>query len=138
MTQYRELAFELLRSSLTQLRFDADAVERVRAQIIANLAREAEDPDDIAGKAWWRMVFPDHPYGRPVSGTPETVAAITVDDLRRAVATGFVRKHLILGFVGDITPAELGPLLDKTLLDCPRMRRGHKFLSPNRCSAMLP
>ena len=119
LTQYRELAFELLRLSLTQLRFDGDAVERVRAQIIANLAREAEDPDDIAGKAWWRMVFPGHPYGRSVSGTPETVAAITVDDLRRAVAIGFVRKHLILGFVGDITPAELGPLLDKTFGELP-------------------
>jgi zinc protease len=114
LTQYRELAFELLRLSLTDLRFDTDAVERVRAQIMANLARQAEDPDDIAGKAWWRMVFPDHPYGRSVEGTPETVAAISVDDLRRAVTIGFVRKHLKLGFVGDITPAELGPLLDKT------------------------
>jgi zinc protease len=63
LTQYRELAFELLRLSLTQLRFDGDAVERVRAQIIANLAREAEDPDDVAGKAWWRMVFPATPTG---------------------------------------------------------------------------
>jgi zinc protease len=114
LSQYRELAFELLRLSLTELRLDADAVERVRAQLIAILAREAEDPDAIASKAFWRMSFPDHPYGRPVGGTPETVSAITIEELRRAASVTFVREHLVLGVVGDITPAELGPLLDRT------------------------
>jgi zinc protease len=114
LTQYRDLAFELLRLSLTELRLDEDAVERVRAQLIAVLLREAEDPDAIAAKAFWRMTFPDHPYGRPVSGTPESVAAIAIEDLRRAVALTFLRKHLVLAVVGDITPAELGPLLDRT------------------------
>ena len=80
----------------------------------AVLLREAEDPDAIAAKAFWRMTFPDHPYGRPVSGTPESVAAIAIEDLRRAVGLTFLRKHLVLAVVGDITPAELGPLLDRT------------------------
>jgi zinc protease len=114
LTRYRDLAFELLRLSLTEPRFEVGAVERVRAQLIAELARQAEDPDAIAGKAWWRMTFPDHPYGRSVPGTPESVAAITIEDLRRAAALGFLREHLILGVVGDITPAELGALIDTT------------------------
>jgi zinc protease len=114
LTRYRDLAFDLVRLSLTELRLDADAVERVRAQQIAVLAREAEDPDAIASKAFWRMTFPDHGYGRPVGGTPESAAAITIEELRRAASVTFLRDHLILGVVGDITPAELGPLLDRT------------------------
>ncbi len=114
LTKYRELAFDLLRLSLSELRLDPVAVERVRAQLIAVLAREAEDPDAIASKGFWRMAFPDHPYGRPVSGTPQTVAAITIEELRRAASVGFLRDHLVIGVVGDITPDELGPLLDRT------------------------
>ena len=114
LTRYRELAFDLLRLSLTELRLDQDAVERVRAQLIAVLAREAEDPDAIASKAFWRMTFPAHPYGAPVGGTPESIAALTIEELRRAASVTFLRDHLILGVVGDITPAELGPLLDRT------------------------
>jgi zinc protease len=114
LTRYRELAFDLLRLSLTELRLDRDAVERVRAQLIAVLAREAEDPDAMASKAFWRMAFPAHPYGTPVGGTPESVAALTVEELRRAASVAFVKDHLILGVVGDIAPAELGSLLDRT------------------------
>jgi zinc protease len=119
LSKYRELAFDLLRLSLTELRLDPDAVERVRAQLIAILAREAEDPDAIASKAFWRMAFPDHPYGRPVGGTPETVPAITIEELRRAISVTFLRDQLVLGVVGDITPAELGPLLDRTFGSLP-------------------
>jgi zinc protease len=86
----------------------------VRAQLIAILAREAEDPDAIASKAFWRMTFPGHPYGTPVGGTPESITAITIEELRHAASVTFLRDHLILGVVGDITPAELGPLLDRT------------------------
>ena len=114
LTSYRELAFDLVRMALTDLHLEKGAVERVRAQLIATLAREAEDPDAIASKAFWRMSFPDHPYGKPVGGTPETVGAITIEELRRAAQVTFLKDHLVLGVVGDITPAQLGPLLDRT------------------------
>lgn len=114
LTRYRDLAFDLLRLSLTEPRFDPDAVERVRAQLLADLARQAEDPDTIAGRTWWRLTFPDHPYGLSVPGTPESVAAITIEELREAARLAFLREHLVLGVVGDITPAELGPLIDRT------------------------
>jgi zinc protease len=119
LTSYRELAFELVRMALTDLHLEKDAVERVRAQLMATLAREAEDPDAIAYKAFWRMSFPDHPYGKPVGGTTESVAAITIEELRRAASVAFVKDHLVLGVVGDITPAELGPLLDRTFGSLP-------------------
>ncbi|HXV25772.1 MAG TPA: pitrilysin family protein [Alphaproteobacteria bacterium] len=119
LTKHRDLAFDLLRLSLTELRLDQDAVERVRSQLIAMLAREAEDPDRIASKVFWRMSLADHPYGRPVSGTPETVAAITLEELRHAAALTFSRDQLMIGVVGDITAAELGPLLDRTFAAMP-------------------
>ncbi|MFQ5971380.1 MAG: M16 family metallopeptidase [Alphaproteobacteria bacterium] len=114
LTRNRDQAFELLRLALNEPRFDEPAVERIRSQILALLARQANDPDRIAGNAFWATVFPDHPYGRPRRGTPESVAAITIEDMRRFVAERFARDNLIIGVVGDVTAEELATLLDET------------------------
>ncbi|MFO1058949.1 MAG: pitrilysin family protein [Dongiaceae bacterium] len=114
LSDRREAGFELLRLALTAPRFDQPAVERIRGQLLAALAAEADDPARIADLAWWRAAFPEHPYGRPADGTAQSVARITVDDLRGFVAGHFGRNNMVLGVVGDIDAATLGPLLDRT------------------------
>ena len=42
----------------------------------AELRRREAEPDYLASRAWFARAFPDHPYGRPTRGTPESVAAI--------------------------------------------------------------
>ncbi|MEQ9574191.1 MAG: pitrilysin family protein, partial [Rhodospirillales bacterium] len=114
LTEYRDLAFDLLRQAMTQPRFDAEPVSRLRAQLLANLRHESEDADAIAGKTLMKTLYPDHPYGRPTGGTPESVAAIQIADLRAFVKERLARDTLAIGVVGDITAKELAPLLDKT------------------------
>lgn len=115
----REEAFKLLRLALTAPRFDADAIERIRGQLAAVLRRESTDPSEIAQKTWWSTAFPDHPYGRPEKGTPESLAAITADDLRDYVRRVFARDHLKVAIVGDIDAAEAGALLDRVFGELP-------------------
>ncbi len=114
LTDYRDLAFGLMAKALTQPRFDAEPVERIRAQILATLRHDAEAPKAMASRALMRTMFPDHPYGRPTAGTKESVAGLTADDLRRFAAERLGRDSLVIGVVGDITPEVLAPLLDKT------------------------
>jgi zinc protease len=113
LTLHRERAFELLRLALTEPRFDAEPVERIRNQIQANLRRRAEDPDYVAGLTWFATAFAGHPYSRPVEGTDESLAAIEVADLRGFVADRLARDNLVIGVAGDVTAAELAPLLDR-------------------------
>jgi len=114
LTEYRDLAFDLLRQAMTKPRFDAEPVSRLRAQLLANLRHESEDADAIAGKTLMKALYPDHPYGRPTGGTPESVAAIQVADMRAFVKERLALDTLAIGVVGDITAKELAPLLDKT------------------------
>jgi zinc protease len=76
LTRNREEAFRLLGLALSEPRYDADAVARVRGQIQAELVRRAEEPRSIAQQTWSMAAFPGHPYARPVQGTPQSVASI--------------------------------------------------------------
>jgi zinc protease len=114
LKENRDEAFDALRLALSEPRFDPAAVERTRAQIISRLRRESVSPRDIAGRSWWATAFPDHPYGRPVTGTLESVAGITVDDLRAFTGRVLGREHLKVALVGDIDPETAGHLLDRT------------------------
>lgn len=114
LTRNRDEAFDLLRLALTEPRFDADAVERIRSQILSGIAARINNPDTIAQRTFWEATFPGHPYARQLRGTAETVAAITEDDLRTFVARRLARNELIIGVVGDIAVDELKVLLDKT------------------------
>ena len=107
-------AFDLLRLALTQPRFDDEPVARIRSQILTMIRRNSEDPDVIAGRTLRRALFPDHPYGRPVMGTEDSVKAITAADLKVFTAERLARDNLVIGVVGDMTPDRLAALLDGT------------------------
>lgn len=110
----RDAAFPLLALALSKPRFDQDAIERMRGQILADLARQQQDPDAIAGRALTKALYPEHPYGRAVEGTEDSVKQITAEELKAWPAHRLGRDRLIIGVVGDITPAQLKPLLDSS------------------------
>ena len=112
LTKYRDESTELLRLALTKTRFDADAVERMRKQVLASIAFDAKDPDRIADDAWYAIAFDGHPYSRPVNGTVETVSSIAPADLESFRTQLFAKDNLRVSVVGDITAEELGKLLD--------------------------
>lgn len=126
LTVNRDAAVELLRLAITQPRFDADAVERIRAQLLAGLAFEAKDPDRVAAKEWFSAAFPGHPYGRSSNGTPESLAKITRDDLETYRKRVFAKDTLKVVAVGDIDAATLGKLLDTVFGALPE----HALLTP--------
>lgn len=110
----RDTAFELMRLALTQPRFDPEAIARMRSQLEAQIRNQQEDPDWVANRRLWTNLFPNHPYGRPVEGTLDTLPRIDREDLRKFATERLSRDRLVLGVVGDITPAELTPLLKAT------------------------
>jgi zinc protease len=114
LTRDRDRAMQLLGLALAAPRFDADAVKRIKTQMLAMIASAADDPETIAGEAWMRLVLGRHPYARPTLGTPASMAAIAPADLHRFAGARFARDRLKIAVVGDIDAATLAPLLDST------------------------
>ncbi len=114
LVRNQDKAFDLLRLALNVPRFDAEPLERIRSQILVGLKQDEESPHSIAGKAMREALYGGHPYGRPADGIPESVKAIIADDLRAFVSQRLTRDTLVIGIVGDITPAKLAELLDAT------------------------
>jgi len=113
LNDHRDEAFDLLRLALSKPRFDAEAVERVRAQELSVLQRDITNPNDLASRRWWQTAFPGHPYGRETKGTLETMARVTVDDLRDYVRRVFARNELKVSIVGDVDEKTAGELIDR-------------------------
>jgi len=110
---------ELLHLSLTAPTFASEAVERIRGDVLAALARQARSPRYLASRLWMHDAFDRHPYGSSASGDETSVAAISRDDLAGYVTGHFQRNGLIIGLVGDVTAAEAAALVDLVFGDLP-------------------
>jgi zinc protease len=123
LSEHRGEAAELLRLALTRPRFDAAPLERMRQSILASIRRASTNPGSIASDTFWSAAFPGHPYGRRGAGTLDSVAAITREDLTALHGRIVARDNLKVAVVGDITAAELGPLLDAIFGELPAKGR---------------
>jgi len=112
-------AVRLARLAMREPRFDREAVERVRARGVAGARRALETPRGQASRAFWSAAYPNHPAGRPVNGTPESLAALPVDAVRAALARQFRHDGLLVAAAGDITPAQLAALLPQLFAGFP-------------------
>ena len=119
LNEHRDEAFDLLRLALTAPRFDAEAVERVRGQVMSSLQRDTTNPNNLASRRWWATAFPDHPYGRESQGALETVPRITAGDMRDYVRRAFARNELLVSIVGDIDAKTAGALIDRAFAGLP-------------------
>ncbi|CUH60685.1 M16 family metallopeptidase [Thalassobacter stenotrophicus] len=119
LTENREESLALLRDAIKFPRFDQDAIDRVQTQIVSIIEGNETDPNDIAGTTLAALSYPGHPYATAQEGTVESVNALTRADLIAAHEAVFARDRVYIGVTGDISAAELGPLLDTLLGDLP-------------------
>jgi zinc protease len=109
-------AMHLLQLALTRPRFEADALSRVRAQIIQSLQQDDAEPPRVASRAFMRDFFGGHAYAHPVSGEIGSVSSVTATDLRNFARSHWTKYGLKVAVAGDITAPALTKLLGDTFL----------------------
>ena len=98
-----DLGFALLADILLHPTFPKQEFERVRSQILGEIASDNDDPGHVAIKAFNQLVFHNHPYRWPVNGTEETLSKVTLADVQGFYAKEYLPNQAILAVVGDIT-----------------------------------
>ena len=100
------LGLDLLSEVVLSPTFPAAEVTRKVAEIQAAIQRSNEDPGTLATRALSRLVYPSHPYGRPVEGTRESVARLTRDDVVKFYARQARPDATVVAVVGAVTVDE--------------------------------
>ena len=113
----RLAALEVLRSVLVSPHFPPTVFAREQARTVAALKDDLTRPETIASQAFWRALYPDHPYGRQAS--PASVMA-----LKRADALAFYRQHYAarratLTIVGDLSREQAEALAQRLTRNLP-------------------
>ncbi len=93
---------------------DAD-IERKRAEQVAGIKAAEEEPGYVAGVAFAKELFGDTAYGHPVTGTAESVAHLTPDDVRKFYQDYYKLGSAVIAVVGDVQADEVKALLEKEL-----------------------
>jgi len=114
---------ELLADVLARPDFSGDEFERLRRESEGELM-EALDDDRTVAQRWFRgRMFPGDPYGRPVSGTPRSLARLS-----REASAGFHRSqvsadNVVVALAGDVDDAQARRAVDEVLASLPRGER---------------
>jgi zinc protease len=107
----RKVAFDTLSDMLQSPRFPNEVFAREQARAIAN-ARDAEtQPDRVAERNLYALMYPAHGYG--FSATPESLAAITREDVERYYRTRYGSAHAAVTIVGDLRGDEARALAEE-------------------------
>ena len=100
------VALDLVSDLAQHPAFAAEEIERQRQQILSGLKVSYDDPDYLSGVVFDRLVYGFHPYGRPDSGTPQSIASVTREDLLTFHKRWFGANNAILAIVGDVSADE--------------------------------
>ncbi len=95
-------ALQVLEKMLARPDFIQADFKREQQRVLVALKQDEQSPSSQASKAFYKAVFGKHPYASPVSGTIETVAALTTKDLKAFYQEYYVAKNAVIALVGDI------------------------------------
>ena len=93
---------ELMADILRHASFEPDELEKKRADLLAAIRHEEDDLFKVAFMLCAQQLFPDHPYGLKVLGTPESVSQLSRGDLLRWYQRYTIPNNFVLAIVGDV------------------------------------
>ena len=93
--------------------FPARDFKRARNQVFIALRQQAQDPGDIASKAFYRELYGDHPYGSPTIGTEASIEAMRRGDLVAFYERYYTARNAVLAIVGSLDRAEAEALANR-------------------------
>jgi zinc protease len=104
---------DLLSDVLLNPVFDQKEIDRKIGETLAEIKRQKEEPDTIAGEAFAKMIFGEHPYGRTGDEVSAYLQKLVRNDVVDFFATRYCPNDTIVAVVGDVGEQEIKLLLNE-------------------------
>ncbi|WP_037038014.1 pitrilysin family protein, partial [Pseudomonas sp. BAY1663] len=102
----REPALELFGQVVGQPSFPEDSLQRIKNQLLAGFEFQKQNPGKLASLELFAQLYGEHPYAHPSEGTPESIPAIGVEQLRAFHARAYAAGNAVIALVGDLSREE--------------------------------
>ena len=93
---------DILADVLTRPALRPEDVESECQVILEEIALDDDDPEEQSQRLSHLAFYGDHPLGREVAGTPETVLALRADDIKQFFQTWYQPANLVVAAAGDV------------------------------------
>jgi zinc protease len=118
--EYARTGFKLFAEMLSQPSFDSTEVAKIRQGMLGTLKRDAVSPGAAAKGLFYRTLFAAKPYANPIMGTPESIAAITIDDLRAYHKMYYAPDNIVLAIATNQDPSTIMQWVEETIGTMPK------------------
>jgi predicted Zn-dependent peptidase len=97
-----ELATDVLFDIVANSRLEPQDVERERMVILEELKMYLDQPQDYVHSLFEQIMWPEHPLGRDIIGTVESVSSTSRDDLVEYITSHYRLPNLVIGLAGSL------------------------------------
>lgn len=101
------LAIDVIADMLTGSVIDRKEFDNERTVILEELAMNDDDPEDVAHEAFSAALHGDHPLGRPIGGTVQTITDVTRDAVWEHYQSNYRPQDLVIAAAGGVNHDEL-------------------------------
>ena len=119
LDEHLPLAVDVLSDIVMNPAFSADDIEREKKVVLEEIKMVEDTPDDLVHELFTESFWANHPLGRPILGSKETVEALTADGLRRYFSNVYTAPNLIVAAVGNITHEQVRDLVTRAFSTLP-------------------
>lgn len=102
LSRYFQPAFEIFNDVNARPQLPAESLERIRGERLAELIQQRDEPASIAAKRFSHLIYGHGAYGNTIVGNPESVAKISIDDVRNYYRTHYSPNNASIVISGDI------------------------------------
>jgi predicted Zn-dependent peptidase len=101
------MAVDVLADMFTSSTLEPGEFETERGVILEELAMADDDPSDVTSERFFEAVLGEHPLGRPIGGSPETIRAVTREAVWEHYRANYRAQDLVITVAGAVDHDEL-------------------------------
>src|ERR687887_2395011 len=113
LDEHLPLAIDILSDIVRNPAFTAEDVEREKKVVVEEIKMVEDTPDDLVHEIFTQGFWENHPLGRPILGTRETVESFDASSLRKYFQKAYTARNLIVSAVGNLEHERVRELVDE-------------------------